>query len=160
MNKTANFQLTQWEKTDRIMMEDFNRDNEKIDTALKSSADGVAALQTAMAGAGNCKIVYGSYTGTGKYGSGQPNTLNFAHKPVFVCVQQKTNPNTSTEYALRMIRDSVWANGTEDNYTYSQIVTWGANSVSWYSVDPNFAAQQFNESGKIYQYIALLEAGA
>lgn len=27
MNKTANFQLTQWEKTDRIMMEDFNRDN-------------------------------------------------------------------------------------------------------------------------------------
>ena len=25
MNKTANFQLTQWEKTDRIMMEDFNQ---------------------------------------------------------------------------------------------------------------------------------------
>ncbi|MFR7894948.1 MAG: hypothetical protein ACLU38_13605 [Dysosmobacter sp.] len=23
MNKTADFQLTQWEKTDRIMMEDF-----------------------------------------------------------------------------------------------------------------------------------------
>ena len=34
MNKTANFQLTQWEKTDRIMMEDFNRDNAAIDTAL------------------------------------------------------------------------------------------------------------------------------
>lgn len=159
MNKTANFQLTQWEKTDRIMMEDFNRDNAAIDTALKSNADKAAALQTTLAGAGNCEIVYGSYTGNGQYGSGQPNTLNFAHKPVFVCVQQKTNPDTSTEYALRMIRDSVWANGTEDNYTYSQIVTWGANSVSWYSVDPNFAAQQFNESGKIYQYIALLEAG-
>lgn len=43
MNKTANFQLTQWEKTDRIMMEDFNRDNAAIDTALKSSADAVAA---------------------------------------------------------------------------------------------------------------------
>ena len=24
MNKTANFQLTQWEKTDRILMEEFN----------------------------------------------------------------------------------------------------------------------------------------
>ena len=34
MNKTANFQLTQWEKTDRIMMEDFNRDNDAIDAAL------------------------------------------------------------------------------------------------------------------------------
>ena len=42
MNKTANFQLTQWEKTDRILMEEFNSDNEKIDTALKSNADGVA----------------------------------------------------------------------------------------------------------------------
>ena len=59
MNKTANFQLTQWEKTDRIMMEDFNRDNAAIDAALKSNADkvaaetaareaGISALQTAL----------------------------------------------------------------------------------------------------------------
>ena len=47
MNKTANFQLTQWEKTDRIMMEDFNRDNAAIDTALKSSgpANGAGQLR-------------------------------------------------------------------------------------------------------------------
>ena len=159
MENTSNYGLKRWDPEDRILHTEFNDNWDKIDAALKSNADKAAALQTALASCGNCKIVYGSYTGTGKYGSGQPNTLNFAHKPVFVCVQQKTNPNTSTEYALRMIRDSVWANGTEDNYTYSQIVTWGANSVSWYSVDPNFAAQQFNESGKIYQYIALLEAG-
>ena len=43
MNKTTNFQLTQWEKTDRIMMEDFNRDNAAIDAALKSNAEAVAA---------------------------------------------------------------------------------------------------------------------
>ena len=43
MNKTANFQLTQWEKTDRILMEEFNSDNEKIDTALKSNADAITA---------------------------------------------------------------------------------------------------------------------
>ena len=43
MNKTANFQLNQWEKTDRIMMEDFNRDNAAIDAALKGNADAVAA---------------------------------------------------------------------------------------------------------------------
>ena len=43
MNKTANFQLTQWEKTDRIMMEDFNRDNAAIDAALKGNAEAVAA---------------------------------------------------------------------------------------------------------------------
>ena len=43
MNKTANFQLTQWEKTDRIMMEDFNRDNAAIDAALKANADAITA---------------------------------------------------------------------------------------------------------------------
>ena len=51
MNKTANFQLNQWEKTDRIMMEDFNRDNAAIDTALKGNADAVAA-ETAAREAG------------------------------------------------------------------------------------------------------------
>ena len=34
MNKTANFQLNQWEKTDRILMDDFNADNAKIDAAM------------------------------------------------------------------------------------------------------------------------------
>ena len=52
MNKTANFQLTQWEKTDRIMMEEFNDNWDKIDTALKGNADKAAALQTALAGGG------------------------------------------------------------------------------------------------------------
>ena len=86
MNKTANFQLTQWENTDRILMEEFNSDNEKIDTALKASADGVAALQTALASCGNCKIVYGTYTGTGKYGRENPNKLTFDGDPLFVFI--------------------------------------------------------------------------
>ena len=86
MNKTANFQLTQWEKTDRIMMEDFNRDNAAIDAALKSSADGVAALQTALASCGNCKIVAKTYVGTGQNGQGHPNTLTFDSQPLLVII--------------------------------------------------------------------------
>ena len=34
MKKTTNYQLNQWEKTDRIMMDDFNTDNAKLETAL------------------------------------------------------------------------------------------------------------------------------
>ena len=34
MQQTTNYQLNQWEKPDRILMDDFNRDNEKIDAAL------------------------------------------------------------------------------------------------------------------------------
>ena len=85
MNKTANFQLTQWEKTDRIMMEDFNRDNAAIDAALKSNAD-KAALQTALAGAGNCSIETQSYTGNGKYGQNNPNSITFSKKPKAVLI--------------------------------------------------------------------------
>lgn len=36
MNQTTNYQLNQWEKADRIQMEDFNADNAKIDAALAS----------------------------------------------------------------------------------------------------------------------------
>ena len=42
MNKTSNYQLNQWELTDRIRMEDFNGDNAKIDAALKTLANQVS----------------------------------------------------------------------------------------------------------------------
>ena len=34
MRETSNYKLNQWDKTDRIEMEDFNEDNQKIDAAL------------------------------------------------------------------------------------------------------------------------------
>ena len=43
MNKTANYQLNQWAKSDRVLMEDFNADNVKLDAALKANADAVSA---------------------------------------------------------------------------------------------------------------------
>ena len=43
MQKTVNYQLSQWVKSDRIQMEDFNSDNQKIDAALKATADAVTA---------------------------------------------------------------------------------------------------------------------
>ena len=33
-NHTTNYQLNQWAKPDRVMMDDFNADNAKIDAAL------------------------------------------------------------------------------------------------------------------------------
>ena len=43
VDHTTNYQLSQWEATDRILMSDFNDDNAKIDAALKSQADAIAA---------------------------------------------------------------------------------------------------------------------
>ena len=36
MTKTTNYQLKQWDKTDRIKMDDFNIDNQRLETALDS----------------------------------------------------------------------------------------------------------------------------
>ena len=42
MNYTENYQLNQWEQTDRVLMEDFNADNQRLDSALST----VTALAT------------------------------------------------------------------------------------------------------------------
>ena len=38
MNKTQNYKLNQWEKSDRVLMEDFNADNAKIDAAIANKS--------------------------------------------------------------------------------------------------------------------------
>ena len=103
MENTSNYGLKRWDGGDRILHTEFNDNWDKIDTALKSSADGVAALQTALASCGNCKIVYGTYTGNGKSGSANPNKLTFDGKPVLVIVQAQNN-STNFDFHLRMLR--------------------------------------------------------
>lgn len=49
MNQTEHYKLNQWEKTDRIIMDDFNRDNANIETALTAAAAAVAAETAARA---------------------------------------------------------------------------------------------------------------
>ena len=44
MTKTTNYQLNQWAKSDRIMMDDFNADNAKIDAALGEKIGAVFAV--------------------------------------------------------------------------------------------------------------------
>ena len=53
MTKTTNYQLNQWVKSDRLMMDDFNADNQKIDAAIKAVADGTM------------QFITGSYVGDG-----------------------------------------------------------------------------------------------
>ena len=53
MNYTKNYQLNQWEPSDRVLREDFNKDNMKIDAALHT-------MQGALP-----ELVLGTYTGDG-----------------------------------------------------------------------------------------------
>lgn len=147
MQKTANYQLNQWVKSDRIQMEDFNSDNAKIDAALKSNADGVAALQTALAGAGNCGIAVTGYTGAGVYGAENANTLSFEHPPLAVFIFGGDVGFLSRGKEMRVLRG---------NSTASTTTTWSADgkSVSWYA---GHSAYQMNEKGYNYTVVYLYQ---
>ena len=43
-NQTSNYGLNQWEATDQVLRTDFNADNLKVDTALKSQATTISNL--------------------------------------------------------------------------------------------------------------------
>ena len=47
-NHTPHYNLNQWERDDRILMEDFNADNAKIDTALAGLEETVKKLLDAV----------------------------------------------------------------------------------------------------------------
>lgn len=47
MNKTTNYQLSQWDPDDKVLRTDFNTDNARIDAALKVNADAISAETSA-----------------------------------------------------------------------------------------------------------------
>ena len=132
-------------------MEEFNDNWDKIDTALKSNADGVAALQTALAGAGNCEIGLISYTGTGKSGDSAPTTVTFPKMPAgfFLC-------GAETYLVVRGGDTHACLINYTGSYTYmSQMqVSWTGNQFQFSSSKPSY---QLNEKGVPYWGLAFYQ---
>ena len=156
MQQTSHYQLNQWDAEDRIQREDFNADNMKTDQALAQQRDELVALTAAAALYGNCKIVYGSYTGTGKYGRSNQNQLTFSAKPLLVIVEPETVENNS-DRKLRMLINVPYAVGLAGDYNFTNTVSWTDLGVKWYST--GHATGQFNVKDAVYRYVALLAAG-
>ena len=152
MNKTTNYQLNQWAKSDRVKMEDFNADNAKIDAALKAEADARAAAVSSLLSSRNCQAYITSYTGTGTAGENNPNSLSFARRPFFLYIGCETGTSLSIAYGQAA---SVVSVATSSRRVY---FTWSGNSVSWhddssYKPDPEY---QMNVKDKRYTVFALL----
>ncbi len=111
---------------------------------------------------GNCRIATGSYTGTGTYGSDSPNRLTFPFVPLLVIIVSGEGPSviltSSSPKAMAYFGK---------NYA-RWYLTWSGTGVSWYVYTASFSNGssytlkgecQFNESGVVYQYIALGSAG-
>lgn len=94
------------------------------------------------------KIATGSYTGTGTYGSSNPNSLTFEFNPKLVLV------NDNYQYGLIAIKGSTGALAAAN--TMQQYVSWGSNTVSWYCNGTRQSANnQYNAAGTTYNYIAI-----
>ena len=86
MKRTQHYQLSQWEKSDKVLMEDFNADNAKIDAAIRAEADTRAAAVRAVNEAlrEKIKMAAGTYTGDGQ--ESRFISLGFTPKVVFVAL--------------------------------------------------------------------------
>ena len=150
MKKTDNYSLPQWEKQDFIKMEDFNDLTQKTDAALKAHdtalaekaaatalaaeaenrSAALAALQTALSaaigsGGKTCRIITGSYTGTGSTSV----SISTPFYPVLAFVQ---SAGMATALCLFRSADTVQNNkdfGVGDGKSLT--VTWGARQLSW-----------------------------
>ena len=145
-NQTPNYALNQWERDDRILMEDFNEDNAKIDTALAGLEETAAGHTAALSRRGNCQIYTTSYVGNGKYGQANPITLTFPRKPLLVIVAQ-------VNYGAMIVMPQGCAHimHTEGNRG-ALVVTWQGNSVSWWTSDNSLI--QMSEQDKTYMVVA------
>ena len=146
MNQTQNYQLSQWESTDRILMSDFNSDNAKLDEALGTLAQTVTGHTTALAQKGNCQLYVTTYAGTGQYGQAHPQSLTFPKLPRLVIL------GSSNGHLMFFGRGQSVVTGIQ--LDHNEPCFW--TSVTWYGES---AAQQMNYSGFTYYALAFLDAG-
>ena len=136
MQKTTNYQLNQWAKSDRILMDDFNADNQKIDAALAAAP----------------KLAAGSYTGTGAYGQSNANSLTFDFTPKAVLICKQDIYNAGNAYMFLVSGQSRTAQFNSTGGGDCSYCNWSGSTVSWYSTHK--PASQLNEDGVSYCYVA------
>lgn len=164
---TKNYALPKWKKSDFIQMDDFNDAFAKLDTALKAEADAraaadstaskaLSALEQTVTKSKLCRIKYGSYTGNGKSGKANLNTLSCDFYPVLLIISKIDEySNITRAVAIRGV--SKFSSGAGNRLN---INTWSERGVSWYSeteTDTYYNAYdvQLNTSGIVYQYLIL-----
>lgn len=152
MNQTPNYQLSQWERSDKVQMEDFNADNAKIDEALKAHDGTLAAHAAQIAKLGNCQVWTTTYTGNGTVGRDHPTRLAFPKKPLLAMIGVSNG-----KVAWLQPRDGWFDAPDALNY-----VNWSGSTASWYfspsSSSSDESYKQLNSKSDTYYVVAFLAA--
>ena len=149
MNYTENYQLPQWEESDRVLMADFNAMTAKLEAGLTGKADAadLAALTAAVP-----KITAGTYIGTGQYGISHPNTLTFPFVPKLVVIQEKATGSSNSGAILIYGQES--CTGIVTAHGLALTVSWEGKSLSWYT-SQDYPQYQLNTNTQTYYYLAI-----
>jgi len=171
-NQTSNYKLNQWAAEDRIIREEFNSDNQKIETALTSiqataakvsSKADTSTLNSKIATVNSQistveakipKIVTGTYTGN----DSETRAISLGFTPKAVHVSRNNgltyNPNSSGTVwgGLALPGHPVQHEKLDVLYTAIEITTNGFTVVNK-DID-SYHKIRCNSDGNIYHYIA------
>ena len=156
MEHTQNYNLPQWVKSDRIMMDDFNAAMSSIESGLTAAQSTASAAQTTANAAGakanvaytpsNKPYVVGTYTG-----NGGTQSIHLGFRPSFLIVSGMKE-TTSTMDELGYVRQSVMTCGGQELDHRVKLTSSG------FTVFPqpyeSFYYPNYNETGRVYDYIA------
>ena len=135
-SQTTNYSLNQWTAEDPVLREEFNQDNAKIDAAL--------------AAAGNCHLLQGTYVGTGTVGKDYPSSITFGGEAALVIIM-------GGKYHVIFVRGSTQAEAYSYGSDRQYVVSWTSTGVSWYNVNSTQSPEsQMNGEGITYYYVVLL----
>lgn len=97
------------------------------------------------------RIATGSYTGTGTYGSSNPNSLTFSFPPEFLVISPNREP-----YRLFLVRGMTKSSTSPTGGSDGNVaVAWIGSTVSWYGDSTGEAYLQLNRRGTPYFYFAI-----
>lgn len=149
-NYTENYGFCQWEATDQVLREEFNKDNAKVDEVLKETAD-VALAAQALAQAAyspeNSPFVVGSYTGDGT--AKRKIELGFTPKAVLVVHYDGSMTYSRSSTACY---GALALQGKTANFRNNDLVNW-IDGDTIMMIVPNGFQVAFFQSGGFECYV-------
>jgi len=153
MRQTEEYKLNLLDGEDKLSPRPLNENMEKVEAALEQKD--LNLLKAVGAGGHNARIAFGTYVGSGGYGS-NATAITVDFYPVLVQVVPTGLGHTAGMKAPALfVRGADKANGNLIDATDQDVLylTWNDRGVSWSTYDG--ADRQLNASGATYCWVAI-----
>ena len=148
MQQTSKYQFNLVDTTDDFSPAPLNQNMEKVEEELEGHAQTLAGLAANVGTGGKtARIAWGTYTGTGAFGTDSPNSLSFDFTPAVILIR-----TPGIRYTTVLVRGCTTSHGCI-NDSYEIQVSWTDTGVNWYSSDGSNT--QNNSPGVPYYYTAV-----